>query len=62
MHDFTGIGKTTLANEICAKWARDEFLASDFDLVVLIPLRSAQQKPVVEVVVNTLVGMRHMNS
>ena len=44
-----GIGKTTLANEICVKWARDGFLAEDFDIVVLIPLRSAQQKSVEEV-------------
>jgi len=39
-----GIGKTTLANEICIKWARDGFLAEDFDAIILIPLRSVQQK------------------
>ncbi|XP_065898508.1 protein NLRC3-like isoform X2 [Dysidea avara] len=41
-----GIGKTTLANEICLRWARDGFLAEDFDIVVLIPLRSVQQRSV----------------
>ena len=46
-----GIGKTTLANELCVRWARDGFLAEDFDAVVLIPLRSVQQKPFEEVIV-----------
>ena len=39
-----GIGKTTLANELCVRWARDGFLAEDFDAVVLISLRSVQQR------------------
>ena len=40
---FTGIGKTTLVNEICVKWAkRDECVAEDFDIVIQIPLRSVQ--------------------
>ena len=46
-----GIGKTTLANELCVKWARDGFLAEDFDAVVLIPLRSVEHKPFEEVIV-----------
>jgi len=46
-----GIGKTTLANEICVKWARDGFLSEDFDVVLLIPLRLAQGKSVEEVMV-----------
>ena len=47
-----GIGKTTLANEICVKWAnRDGFLAEDFDIVILIPLRSVQQRSIEEVMV-----------
>ncbi|XP_065887218.1 protein NLRC3-like isoform X2 [Dysidea avara] len=46
-----GIGKTTLANEICVKWARDGFLAEDFDVVLFIPLRSAQGRSVEEVMV-----------
>jgi len=41
-----GIGKTTLANEICMKWAKDGFLAEDFDVVVLIPLRSVRERSV----------------
>ena len=35
-----GIGKTTLANEICLRWARDGFLSEDFDVIVLIPMKS----------------------
>ena len=38
-----GIGKTTLANEICIQWAKDDFLVEDFDAVILIPLRSVQE-------------------
>ena len=34
-----GIGKTTLANEICLRWARDGFLSEDFDAVILIPMK-----------------------
>ena len=39
-----GIGKTTLANEICLQWARDGFLADEFDAVIMIPLRSVQER------------------
>ena len=39
-----GIGKTTLANEICLKWARDGFLSDDFDTVLLLPMRCVQQR------------------
>ena len=46
-----GIGKTTLANELCVRWARDGFLAEDFDAVMLIPLRSVQQRSFEEVIV-----------
>ena len=45
-----GIGKTTLANELCVRWARDRFLAEDFDAVVLIPLRSVQQRSLKDVI------------
>ena len=45
-----GIGKTTLANELCVRWARDGFLAEDFDAIVLIPLRSLQQRSLKEVI------------
>ena len=44
-----GIGKTTLANEICLQWARDRFLADEFDAVILIPLRSVQERSLEEV-------------
>ena len=45
-----GIGKTTLAHHICVKWARDGFLAEDFDVVILIPLRSVQEMSLEEVI------------
>ena len=45
-----GISKTTLANEICIKWARDGFLAEYFDAVILIPLRSVQQRCLEDIV------------
>ena len=44
-----GIGKTTLANQICLQWARDGFLADEFDAVVMIPLRSVQKSSLEEV-------------
>ena len=44
-----GIGKTTLANEICLQWARDGFLADEFDAVILISLRSVQERSLEEV-------------
>ena len=46
-----GIGKTTLANEICLKWAKDKFLTEDFDAVILIPLRTVQQRSLEEVLI-----------
>jgi len=46
-----GIGKTTLAIEICVKWAKDGFLTEKFDLVVLILLRSVQQRSFEEVMI-----------
>ena len=50
-----GIGKTTLANEICIKWARDGFLSEDFTIVILITLRTVQQRSI-EDVVKKLIG------
>ena len=35
-----------LCHELCLRWARDEYLAEDFDAVVLIPLRSVQQRSI----------------
>ena len=52
-----GMGKTTLANMICVKWARDGFLAEDFDVVLLIPLKLAQQRPVEDVVLESIGGV-----
>ena len=52
----TGIGKTTLANEICVRWARDGFLSEDFDAIALIPLRCVQQKSLEEVMMEYLRG------
>ena len=49
-----GIGKTTLANEICLRWARDGFLSEDFDAVALIPLRCVQQWSLEEVMMEYL--------
>ena len=46
-----GIGKTTLANKICVKWASEGFLAEDFDAVVLIPLKVVQQRSLEEIVI-----------
>ena len=49
-----GIGKTTLANEVCLRWARDGFLSEDFDAVALIPMRCVQQRPLQEVMIEYL--------
>ena len=46
-----GIGKTTLAHEICVRWAKDGFLSENFDAVVLIPLRCVQQRSLEEVMI-----------
>ena len=51
---YTGIGKTTLANEICLKWAKEDFLAEDFDVVILIPMRSVQQRPLEDVLMERI--------
>ena len=47
----TGIGKTTLANQICIRWARDGFLSDDFDAVVLIPMRCVQNRSLEQVMI-----------
>ena len=51
-----GIGKTTLANEICLKWASDEecFLSNDYDLVILIRLRTIQEKTLQQAMIETV--------
>ena len=45
-----GIGKTTMAHELCLRWAKDGFLAEDFDAVILITLRSLQYRSLKDVV------------
>ena len=45
-----GIGKTTLCHELCLRWARDGYLAEDFDIMALIPLRSVQQESFEEII------------
>ena len=49
-----GIGKTTMANEICVKWARDGFLSYDFNIVILITLRTVQQRSLEDVVIKLI--------
>ena len=44
-----GIGKTTLANEICLKWANNNFLSKAFDIVIMLLLRSIQHQSTEEV-------------
>ena len=48
---YAGIGKTTLAHEICVRWARDGFLSEDFDAVLLIPMKFVQQKTLEQVMI-----------
>ena len=51
-----GMGKTTLANEICLQWARDGFLADEFDAVINIPLKLVQEESSFETVLEQHVG------
>ena len=52
----TGIGKTTLANEICLKWAKDKdfFLSKDYDLIILIQLRAVQERALKQVMIEAI--------
>ena len=50
----TGIGKTTLALQICKKWARDGFLEDEFDAVILIPLRLVHERSLETVIIQHL--------
>ena len=49
-----GIGKTTLANKICTEWAKDMFLHEDFNIVILIKLRTVQQRSLEDVMIEQL--------
>ena len=51
---FVGIGKTTLANKICIEWAENKFLHEDFDIVILIKLRTVQQRSLEEVMIEQI--------
>ena len=52
-----GIGKTTLAEEICRNWARGNcFLATDYDLLLSIPLRHVQEKTLEEMIIEYVGG------
>ena len=52
---LTGIGKTTLATEICVKWAKHEFLSTAFHIVIMLLLRSIQKQST-EQVFEELIG------
>ena len=54
-NSLTGIGKTTLATEICVKWAKDEFLSTAFHIVIMLLLRSIQKQST-EQVFKELIG------
>ena len=51
-----GIGKTTLASEICLKWAKDKdcFLSKDYDLIILIQLRTVQERALKQVMIEAV--------
>ena len=51
-----GIGKSTLANEICLNWAMDKVgsLSMDYDLVILIRLRTVQERTLQEVMIEAV--------
>ena len=54
-NSLTGIGKTTLATEICVKWAKDGFLSTTFHIVIMLLLRSIQKQST-EQVFEELIG------
>ena len=49
-----GIGKTTVAHEICLKWTKERFLAKDYDLVILIQLRTVQERTLQQVMIDAV--------
>ena len=51
-----GIGKTTLASEICLKWAKDKdcFLSKDYDLIILIQLSTVQERALKQVMMEAV--------
>ena len=53
-NSLTGIGKTTLATEICVKWAKDAFLSTAFHIVIMLLLRSIRKKSTEQVFVKLI--------
>ena len=51
-----GIGKSTLMNEICLKWAmdKDSFLSKDYDLVIMIRLRAIQERTLQQAIIEAI--------
>ena len=49
-----GIGKTTLAHEICLQWAKEKFLTKEYDLVILIQLRAVQERTLQQVMIDAV--------
>ena len=43
-----------MANEICVQWARNRFLYDDFNIVILITLRTVQQRSLEDVVIRLI--------
>ena len=51
---LAGIGKTTLASEICMQWAKKLFLHEDFRIIILIALRIVQNRSIKEMMIEEL--------
>ena len=49
-----GIGKTTLAHEICVKWARDGFLSNYFDIIIMVALRKVRGGSLEEAIIKEI--------
>ena len=51
-----GIGKTTLANEICLKWTNDKdgFLSKDYDLIILVQLRAIRDRTLQQAIIEAV--------
>ena len=45
------MGKSTVCNEICVRWAKDEFLSDKFDAVIQIPMGMARQHSLEEILI-----------
>ena len=56
---YIGIGKTTLANEICNKWASGMLLHEDFTIVIMIALRTLQKRSLEDVMIEQIGSEAH---